>query len=120
MKRAQRTTWGIWYISLVPILLSQLVNIGALILIGVFIVIAARENRKVRTQRISKQKINFVQLFIVLLTVFRLFWLIFFFVPKEQVQEQGFIIAYVIITHPNPTLSALPSSARQRCSRCVS
>ena len=90
---------------IVPILLSQLVNIGALILTSVFIVIAARQNRKVRAQRISKQKINFVRLFIVLLTVIGFVWLILFiilFLPTRKVDGLGVNIAYVIITHTQP------------------
>lgn len=94
------------YVSnVVPIALSQLFNIGAVVFISIVIVRAARQQRKVRTHRISKQNINFIRLFIILLTVLGLVWLTLFIIltlPKEYAQELGVNIAFVVITDTQP------------------
>ena len=89
----------------VPIALTQLTNIIAVIFITAVVIAAARRQRRVREYKYSKQNVNFVRLFLVLLSVLGLVWLLFFVlvsVPEVDIHRQGVIIFYVIVTDTQP------------------
>ena len=89
--------------TIVPIAITQLINIGAVVFISIVVVSAARQQKRVREGGISKQNINFVRLFLVLLTVLGLIWLIFFVaISFPEINTLGFVITYVIITDTQP------------------
>ena len=91
----------------VPIALTQLTNIAVVIFISVVIITAARRQKRLQEYKFSKQNVNFVRLFIVLLTVLGLVWLFFFILTSvrsinDKVLHPAVIITYVIVTDSQP------------------
>ena len=81
------------------------INICVVVFISVVIVNASRRQRRLSQSSYKKQNVNFVRLFLVLLTVLGLFWILFFILvslPEAHTQRLGVIIVYVILTDTQP------------------
>ena len=90
----------------VPIAVTLAFNISVVVFISIVIVNASRRQRRLSQSSYRKtQNVNFVRLFLVLLTVLGLFWVLFFvlvYLPEAHTQKLGVIIVYVILTDTQP------------------
>ena len=77
------------------------INICVVVFISVVIVNASRRQRRLSQSSYKKQNVNFVRLFLVLLTVLGLFWILFFILVSLP-EAHGVIIVYVILTDTQP------------------
>ena len=87
----------------VPIALSLLINIGIVMFISVIFFNAARRQRRLKSSTSKKQNINFLRLFLILLTVLGLVWILFFALQTTKLSKNnGVIITYAILTATQP------------------
>ena len=90
--------------TIAPIATTQLINIGAVVFISIAVVSAARQQNRVTQRRLSKKNINFVRLFLIILTVLGLVWLLSFVVVSlsDLASKDSIVIPYVIVTNTQP------------------
>lgn len=97
---------GAGYLThIVPIAVSQLINIGMVVFVSVVFCSAAKRQRKLRQYSYNKQKVNFVRLFLVILTALGVVWIAFLVlvsIPDATAQQLGVVITYTILTDTQP------------------
>ena len=89
----------------VPLGITQLINIGVVIFLSVVFWNAAKRQRRLRSS-FKKNNINFVRVFLILLTVLGLVWLVFFALLAWR-QLLAINIIYVLFTVPQPLLVSI-------------
>ena len=85
----------------VPLGISQLINISAMIFLSVLLWNASQRQKKLRAAK--KQKINFVRIFLILLILMGLVWLAFFILLAWSTLV-AIQITFVLLTIPQPLL----------------
>ena len=94
------------YISnLLPIAVSQLINISVVVFISFVIFNASRRQRRLNESSYKKQNVNFVRLFLILLSVLGLVWILCFILvllPEADARNLGVVITYAILTDTQP------------------
>lgn len=97
---------GVGYLTnIVPITVSQLINIGMVVFISVIFCNAARRQKRLSRYSYNKHNINFIRLFLIVLTVLGLVWIMFFVlvsIPDTAAQSLGVVISYTILTDTQP------------------
>ena len=89
----------------VPLAITQLINIGVVVFLSVVFWNAAKRQRKLQSS-FKKKKVNFVRVFLILLTVLGLVWLVFFALQAWR-QLLAINIVYVLFTVPQPLLVSI-------------
>ena len=91
-------------VTTVPIALSLLINIVMVIFISSIFFDASMRQRRLKQNSYKKQNVNFVRLFLVLLTVLGIVWIVFFGLVFTDIAVNHIevIIVYVILTDTQP------------------
>ena len=100
----KRLFGGVGYLTnILPITVSQLINIGIVVFTSVIFCKAARRQKRLSRYSYNKHNINFIRLFLVVLTVLGLVWVMFFIlVSIPDAVRPGVVITYAILTDTQP------------------
>ena len=88
----------------VPVTLSLVINIGMVIFISNIFFGALMRQRRLKQNSYKKQNLNFVRLFLVLLTVLGIVWIVFFALAFTDIAREHVevTIVYAILTDTQP------------------